>query len=342
MHNHLLIAEIISHTAAFLGFPVPADAAPEHPSLEAARASLEAYAPRDLHEADQAARAIALRSVFLNACRRALDPDLPTATALRLHRSIAALTRELSETVAALDRRQSGPVPAHTAMRNPMHQAPRVANHAVAAKAEGIDGYHPMHQPGPAPDLAGAAALATRPASRQPRRDIEAPWHDPMHQPAHQAPGTANRFIAAEAEGIDGHHPMHQPDPALDLADSAALATRPVSGQPQREIEAPWHDPMHQPAQVPASTIPSREPGRSPEPCHTTRQPQSDPGTPRWHDPIHQDPAEREQHYDTLARFASRRLPPDLSSQDAWARAAADANEASVEVRFIEAIPPRR
>jgi YD repeat-containing protein len=51
---------------------------------------------------------------------------------------------------------------------------------------------------------------------------------------------------------------------------------------------------------------------------------------------LDEDQAAREQDYDALARFVSRRMTPEQSVLDAWTLAAADAGEATITTRLLD------
>jgi hypothetical protein len=315
MHHHpILTAALLSRTAALLGLPVPVDADPNHPGLDAARIALEAYAPRDVHEADQAVEAIALRSVFLDACRRVLDPELPPVLVHRLHRSIASLSRSLTASVAILERRRAAPSPAPLDQQDPLHQPAHTADAAWRPAAEIAPGSQdPMHQ-----EPGGIAHSLVR----------HSPSPVPGNQPPHMPAATADR-----------QESMHRQSAGIGIGSAPApRSPKPVRAHRMTQADpaaADSHDLMHQqPARVGQTAV-----ARPIKTARGHRVPAADTAaTDSRHDPMHQ----HEQHYDALARFASRRLSADQSPHEAWVRASADADEASVELRLIEIPSPAK
>jgi hypothetical protein len=198
---HPLLSEnLLRGIAASLGLPVPAQPAPDDPSLSAAAAMLDTYAPRDLYEANQAADAIAARAVYLNACLRALDPALPHALATSLHRTIATLGRMFRNTQTVLTQRQAQPLRPRPDPGNPF--PPLHSNNAGGGQAyppgqvrRDLARQDPMHQSarpaaarGQVPGLRPEDAN-TQPGNPSPRGNVEATdrttsdgWQDPMHQ----------------------------------------------------------------------------------------------------------------------------------------------------------------
>jgi hypothetical protein len=73
----------------------------------AARAALEALQPRDLVEAMLAARMLAAHHASMDGFRRAMQPDISDAEAVRLRNSAIAAARSFDTALRALEKRQS-------------------------------------------------------------------------------------------------------------------------------------------------------------------------------------------------------------------------------------------
>jgi hypothetical protein len=215
--------------------------ADDRPEAAAARRAMND--PRGAAASDQSCDAIksgyaeqvlALRQVLLDACRRALDPDLSHTMANRMHRGIVALSRSLRDTVVDFEHRQDRLSPANQ---------DRAGTPATGACQ--------------APAAAGGAAPLTSDAADDPRRRETLVARQPAASPV--TPGKQQmRPADPEVPGGTGLHdarrfddrrqdPMHQkPSAERAAAEARSLPPMPLIG---------GNDPMS--SEVPGPKAPS-------------------------------------------------------------------------------------
>lgn len=261
---------LLRQVAAILGQPMPPGATPEaatpdHPGLATATAALDAYAARDLPQTQLAAEVIAIQAVFMDACRRAVDPSLPHTMAIRLHRSIATLGRALANTRKALHQRQTvdhaeiqtssrsrdsgrqdplhqDAAPAPTGSKTPTGSRTMARSRMMASPPpthpDAAGEQDPMHQNG---DRLSAGSHDLRDPLHQHHRDQAAAEvrrsagtasrHDPLHQNTRPMARTKLRPAETTAECDKRHDPLHQD-------------TRPAFGHPAAALDEGWQPPM--------------------------------------------------------------------------------------------------
>jgi hypothetical protein len=138
---------------------------------QAARLAVAALGPRDPWEAMLAARATAAHYAAMEAFRRAMQPDLPDAMAVRLRSNAVALSRLASSTVRELAQlqaaRPSDPASAQPASTQPL---------AAASHTQ------PAPQARPAVPQASARAKDPMPS------ELAAPRIDPSKTPPNGSP----------------------------------------------------------------------------------------------------------------------------------------------------------
>jgi hypothetical protein len=164
---------------------------PDPGSLPLAAGHREIGCSPNLHRPNDPTEAQALREVLLDACRRALDLDLPTPTVIRLHRSITTLHRALRLTMAEPNRPAAAPAdrpaanplsanPPETPVQDPMRQR-------TAPTPGAQPGNPPRHSSGPSKNPMHQGIVAPTPPSAPlgnpaQRHPVPPRAQDPMHQ----------------------------------------------------------------------------------------------------------------------------------------------------------------
>jgi hypothetical protein len=126
---------------------------------------------------------------------------------------------------------------------------------------------------------------------------------------------------------------LHVAQAALDRQQA-----QPLSSPPDRSQSDGPRGPS---ADRPPAQDQARPPPADPAPTGRASRTETSQQNPMHQKPqpaglLDEDQAAREQDYDALARFVSRRMTPEQSVLDAWTLAAADAGEATITTRLLD------